>query len=143
MSFDLKIVKGDIAINSDGTLGTVTGTAKIRQDIIKILLTRLGDNKFHPFYGSKIGSIEVGNIPDPDLIDSDLRTSAEEAILKLISLQKQQEKVQFIGPEERILSIKYIDVARDEIDPRLYNIFISVVTQKLSTIEDTIVVRVI
>ena len=52
MSFDLSIEKGDIKIGSDGSLSTVSGNNKLRQDIIKILLTDIGDNKFHPKYGS-------------------------------------------------------------------------------------------
>lgn len=142
MSFDLKILKGDIATSSGGPQ-TVTGTDKVRQDILKILLTELGSNKFHPAYGSKLGAIQIGYIADPELVDSDLRSSAEEAILKLMNLQGSQSKVQFVSPEERILAINYIDVTRDKLDPRMYNIGISVTTQRLKTIEDTVAVRVI
>ena len=52
MSFDLALERGDIKINRDGSMKTVFGNAKLRQDIMKILLTELGDNKFHPKYGS-------------------------------------------------------------------------------------------
>ena len=37
MSFDLALERGDLKINRDGTVKTVSGNSKIRQDIIKIL----------------------------------------------------------------------------------------------------------
>ncbi len=144
MSFDLKIVGGDIAINKDGSVKLVRDNEKIRQDIIKILLTKLGENKFHPQYGSEIGALQIGSIPDPELLDLDLSSSAETAVRKLISLQRAQaRRGQFLSPGEVIVDIKNIAVARDEVDPRLYNIFISVLTQKLTTINETISVRII
>ena len=38
MSFDLKIAKGDLQLNGDGTISLVSGNQKLRQDILKILL---------------------------------------------------------------------------------------------------------
>ena len=143
MSFDLKILKGDIVIDKTSSISTVSGNEKLRQDIIKILLTKLGENKFHPSYGSKIGLIEIGYVPDAELLDLDLKLAAEESIVKLMLLQRQQEAFQFISPDEKILNINDISVTRDKIDPRMYNIFISVITQKLSTISDSIVLRVL
>lgn len=144
MSFDLQIVGGDIAINRDGSVALVRDNDKLRQDIVKILLTRLGENKYHPQYGSEVGALQIGSIPDPELLELDLSSSAESAIRKLISLQRSQaRRGQFQSPGEVIVEIKGIEVARDEADPRLYNIFISVITQKLTLINDTITVRII
>ena len=65
MSFDLTLNKGDIKITNTGTVSTVTSNAKLKQDIIKILLTEVGDNKFHPEYGSHVGALEIGHYADP------------------------------------------------------------------------------
>ena len=52
MSFDLKIEGGDIKLEADGSLTTVFDNNKLRQEVVKILLTKLGENKYHPSYGS-------------------------------------------------------------------------------------------
>lgn len=143
MSFDLKIEKGDIAINRDGTIKTVFDNEKLRQDIIKILLTRLGENRFHPEYGSDVGALQIGHVADADFLELDLTSSAETAVRKIMALQRAQAKRQFLTPGEIIVSIVDISVTRDTIDPRMYNIFISVLTQKLTTLTESVSVRII
>lgn len=142
MSFDLKIEGGDIKINSDGTLSTVFDNNKLRQDIIKLLLTKLGENKFHPNYGSQVGSITIGHVPDQELLEIDLRASVEDSIRRLMSLQKNQSRKQYLTPGEKIISILGVNAERDTVDPRLYNIFISVQTGALTEITEAITVRI-
>jgi hypothetical protein len=143
VSFDLKITKGDISIGAGGIINTVSDNNKLRQDIIKILLTKLGENKFHPSYGSDVGAIQIGHIPDKSLLELDLTSSAESSIRRLITLQRGQSRRQFLTPGETIVSILDVSVSRDEVDPRLYNIFISVQTQRLTSLTETITVRII
>jgi hypothetical protein len=142
MSFDLALTRGDIKIAADGTVNAVAGNAKLRQDIIKILLTELGDNKFHPRYGSHIGSLQIGHHADAKLVSLDLESSARNAIRILMSLQRSQSKRQALTPGERIIDVLDVSVARDDIDPRLYNIFVSVLTQELTEVRDNITVRI-
>lgn len=143
MSFDLKIVGGDIAISKSGNIEIVSNNEKLKQDIVKILLTKTGSNKYHPAYGSEIGILQIGHAADAELLELDLQSSAEEAIRKLISLQKKQSKRQFLSPAEVIVDIVEISVARDVNDPRAWNIFISVLTQKLTTLTESIQLRII
>lgn len=143
MSFDLQIKHGDLVLDTAGSLSIVNGNNKIRQDIIKILLTRLGDNRFHSRYGSDIGSLRIGGVADQQLIELDLRRSAEEAIRYLISLQKSQGMRQVLSLSEVIVDIVDITTERDTGDPRLYNIFVSVLTQKMDIIEETVTLRII
>tara|TARA_Y100000310_G_scaffold291390_1_gene319308 strand:+ start:362 stop:793 length:432 start_codon:yes stop_codon:yes gene_type:complete len=142
MSFDLTLERGDIKIKPSGSVDMVIGNAKLRQDIIKILLTELGDNKFHPKYGSHIGSLQIGYHADNKLVSLDLETSARNAIKNLMSLQKSQSRKQPLSPGERIVDIVNVSVARDDIDPRLYNIFVSVLTQELTEVRDSVTVRI-
>ena len=142
MSFDLTLERGDIKIVSGGALGLVSGNAKLRQDIIKILLTELGDNKFHPKYGSYIGSLQIGHQAENKLISLDLESSARTAIKNLMSLQRSQARRQSLTPGELIIKIIDVSVARDDVDPRLYNIFVSVLTQELTEVRDNITVRI-
>lgn len=142
MSFDLTLDRGDIKIGPGGALDVVVGNAKLRQDIVKILLTELGDNKFHPGYGSYIGSLRIGHQADARLIALDLESSAKTAIRNLMSLQRHQSRRQNVSSGELIIEIVDISVSRDEVDPRLYNIFVSVLTQELTEVRDNITVRI-
>lgn len=141
MSFDLKISKGDIVIERDGAVGVVFDNNKLRQDIVKILLTKLGENKFHPNYGSAVGALQIGAIQDQKFLELDLTNSAENAIKKLMSLQKQQMKRQYLRPGEIIVAIRDISVTRDSVDPRQYLIFVSVQTQALTTLTESITIK--
>ncbi len=143
MSYDLKIKNGDLVLDSGGIPTTVIGNQKIRQDIVKILLTRLGENKFHPNYGSDIGSLRIGEALSKNMVESDMKRSVEQALRYLISLQKAQSRFQFLSSSELILDVQNIGVERDSDDPRLYNIFISVLTQKLDVLEEVITIRIV
>jgi hypothetical protein len=143
VSFDLKIRKGDIAIAADGRLDIVSDNNKLRQDIVKILLTKLGENKYHPTYGSEVGALQIGHVPDQALLELDLSSSAEASVRKLIVLQRSQAKRQFLTPGETIVSILDVSVSRDTVDPRMYNIFVSVQTQRLTSLTEVITVRIL
>jgi phage baseplate assembly protein W len=142
MSFDLKIVRGDIFVSRDGTVDIVTGNSKLKQDIIKIMLTELGENKYHPSYGSATGSLQIGSVLDAEMMEMDLSSSAEQAVRRIMSMQRTQAKRQFLSPSEVILDIVNVSVERDQVDPRLYNIFISVLTEKLDRITENVTVRI-
>jgi hypothetical protein len=60
-----------------------------------------------------------------------------------MSLQREQSKRQLLSSSEIILDVKNISVERDEEDPRLYNIFISILTQKLEQINEVITIRIV
>ena len=142
MSFDLSLERGDIKINSDGSVKTVSGNSKLRQDIIKILLTEVGDNKFHPKYGSHIGALRAGQMADDKLISLDLEASAMSAIENLMALQRAQSRRQGVGPGEVIMEVLSVSAKRDTRDPRLYNVFVSVLTQQLTEVRSNVTVRI-
>jgi len=143
MSFDLKLKSGDIQLENDGSISIVSGNQKIRQDLVKILLTKLGENRFHPQYGSNTGLLQVGSTADQNLLELDLNQSVQSATRFLMSLQREQSKRQLLSSSEIILDVKNISVERDEEDPRLYNIFISILTQKLEQINEVITIRIV
>jgi len=143
MSFGLKLKNGDLKLTKEGTLETVTKNSKLRQDIVKMLLTKKGSVKYHKEYGSELGIISTDNYMGEDLIESKVEQTIYEGISKLISLQKVQSQRQILSPAEMILSIKGVSVERDVDDPRLYNVFVSVITQQLSEISESITVRLI
>jgi len=59
-----------------------------------------------------------------------------------MSLQRSQSRRQTLNPGEIIIDILDISVARDEVDPRLYNIFLSVLTQDLTEVRNAVTIRI-
>jgi len=142
MSFDLKIKNGDISLNNDGSLTTVVGNNKLRQDILKILLTDFGSNKYHKRYGSYIGRLNIGDVADSQIISLDLERSARNAVKNLMALQRAQSARQGLSPGEIIVDINSVTVERDELDPRLYNVSVSVLTRELTDLTTSLSVRI-
>ena len=143
MSFDLKIVSGDIEFSNNGDLEVVAMTSKLIQDIQKIVLTEKGDNKFYDFYGSDVGSLKIGSHATSDLVEKNLELSVHQAISNLMYLQRVQLQTQLVDPSEHILSVEKIKVFRDITDPRLYNVNISVLTKSNKKIEELISVKIV
>ena len=143
MSFDLKIINGDLAISKSGKLETVNQNSKIIQDIKKLLLTDLGSNKYHPNYGSPLGEGSIGSYQDEKFLKMNIKNSIERSINRLINLQRNQLKYQYVSPAETIMYIKNINVFRDKSDPRMWSVFVSVVAQDLSEVNDVISIRAI
>tara|TARA_B100000131_G_scaffold268559_1_gene267523 strand:- start:606 stop:1037 length:432 start_codon:yes stop_codon:yes gene_type:complete len=142
MSFDLKIKNGDIVVGRTGDIDIVFDNEKLKQDVIKILLTGIGENKFHTYYGSAIGSLDIGSIPDQAIIEMDMTTSAEESIRNLMRLQSSQGRSQFLTPGEQIIEILGVEAVRDQDDPRSYNVYVSLLTRKLTNITESVVVKI-
>jgi len=142
MSYDLKIVNNDLGINPDGTLQTVHDNEKLVQDILKIILTSAGSNKIFRWYGSSLGTRIIGNLLDPTQLETEVARSVQTALNNLVALQKVQGRTQYISAGEAIASIRGVSVLRNNEDPRLYEIKISVLTRKLTILEDTFTLRV-
>jgi len=142
MSFDLKIQNGDISIGSDGDVEFVIGNEKILQEVKKIVLTEIGENRFHPYYGSRAGSLSPGNIVDYNFISSEIKRSVTESIVNLMRLKEAQSRTQILNPSEVILSVDSVLVERDLIDPRVWSIFISITAQSLDEINTVVNIRV-
>jgi phage baseplate assembly protein W len=143
MSFDLRIQNGDIKISRDGDLDVVLDNEKIRQDIIKILLTKLGENKYHTYYGSSLGALEIGGVPDREIVEGDLLRMTEESMAVLMRLQSNQAGIQYITPGETIVDILNVDIDRDVSDPRGYNVSVTVLTRKLTKVTESVTVRIL
>ena len=134
MSFDLKIVNGDFVIGN-GNLKTVVDSEKLIQDILKMCLTTAGSNPIHPWYGSFISRTIVGNPNYTSILVQIAKSQLTTALQNLKDLQELQIKaLQKISADEQIAAISDISVIRNEIDPRLFSIVISVLTKGLKPI---------
>ena len=132
MSFDLKILDGDLVVGTNADLAQVQNTEKLVQDILKMLMTEIGSNQFFAWYGSPLGSTMVGSPYDTEFIasvaESQIRTSLE----TLQNLQREQSAKQIVTPSELLAAIKTVNIVRNEVDPTFFSVLLSVLTKNLT-----------
>jgi hypothetical protein len=133
MSFDLKIQDGDIAIGKDADLKKVENTEKLIQEILKMVITPLGSNVYHPWYGSPISKSLVGSPFDMEFISTIASNQLKNSLENLQKLQSIQSSYQQISPSEQIAAIQEIRIERNQVDPRYFSIVIKVVAKDLTT----------
>lgn len=137
MSFDLKLTGGSFAFNSNGSLERLFNEDKLKQDIIKVLLTSQGDVKLHPWYGSPLGERVIGKVLPFNILESEVAEAVNFALNNLMKLQSLQLRDgQYLTPNEQISQIVNIKVQRSMYDSRQYNIVIDVTTKKGSVIRE-------
>lgn len=129
MSFDLRILNGDLVINN-GALGVVTDSAKLIQDILKILLTDVGADPLQPSYGSYLSRSVIGNAMENGAIVQIAKSQINTCLTNLQQLQQLQIKsMQQVSADEQLAAITGISVVRSTFDPRLFNIKVSGLTK--------------
>ena len=129
MSFDLKIKNGDLVLNN-GQLQTVVDSEKLIQDILKMCLTTAGTNPLHPWYGSFISRTIIGNPMSNGIIVQIAKSQLSTALDNLKNLQNQQVKsFQRVSADEQINLISDISIIRNQIDPRLFDVNIKVISK--------------
>ncbi len=129
MSFDLKIINGDLVIQN-GDLRTVTDSEKLIQDILKICLTNVGSNPLNPGYGSFLSRTVIGNPMYTSTIVQIAKSQLNNCLTGLQTLQQRQVKSrQRMTADEQLAAITDISVVRSTIDPRLFNVKIKAITK--------------
>lgn len=129
MSFDLKIISGDLVINS-GDLQKVVDSEKLIQDILKICLTNVGSNPLNPGYGSFLSRTIVGNPVNASVLVQISKSQLNTALINLQNLQLEQiRSFQRVSADEQIAAITDISVLQSQTDPRLYSVTISVLNK--------------
>lgn len=142
MSFDLKIVNGDLSIKN-GALEIVRDTDKLLQDILKICLTKVGSNPNQPWYGSFLNKSMVGALWDNDVTITSAQSHLQTAIETLKKLQQLQlaEGFQNVTAAEQIAAIMQISINRNKFDPRLYEVMIRVLSKGLTQVTGQFSIR--
>jgi phage baseplate assembly protein W len=129
MSFDLKLLGGDLVINN-GDLEIVEDSDKLVQDILKLVSTQLGSNPFFPSYGSPITQALIGTAYDREFLSNITTQQLQSSLEKLQKLQQDQLNYnQVVTPEEQIAAIENVYVEQSEDDPRFYNVGLSVISK--------------
>lgn len=131
MSFDLKLTGGDLVL-VQGQLKTVTDSEKLIQDILKVCLTTAGSNPLHPWYGSFISRTIIGNPNHTSVLVQIAKSQLTNALQNLKDLQGLQVKeFQRVSADEQIAAISDISIVRNQLDPRLFDVVIKVMTKGL------------
>lgn len=133
MSFDLLVQNGDLVISASD-VAKVESTQKLEQDLLKICITPLGSNKFFPMYGSPIAKSMIGMVLDPLFSNTVASSQLRNSISVLQQLQAEQSKRQFLTAAEQIAALKNIEIDRDTSDPRVFSIFVDVISKALTVV---------
>lgn len=129
MSFDLKLVGGDLVIKN-GDLDTVQDSDKLVQDVLKLVSTQLGSNPFFPGYGSPISQALVGTAYETTFVESMATQQLKASLERLQSLQQDQiRKNQTVTPDEQIAAIEDVSVSQARNDPRYYLVQLTVISK--------------
>ncbi len=132
MSFDIKIVSGDIALGTSGDLQKVENIDKLLQDSLKIVLSDKSNNKYHSEYGSDLNALLIGTpISDNWVSFNKVRQSIVNALQILAGYQLQQTKWQITSLSELIFDIEGTYIEVNKYDPRHFDVTIFLVTQDL------------
>jgi phage baseplate assembly protein W len=142
MSWDLKIVSGDLVLKN-GKLDIVQDSAKLIQDILKILLTAAGSNPLQSWYGSFLSRTIIGNPNnDPGMLIQIAKSQIETALTNLQNLQKLQlQSFQRMSADEQLSAILGISVTQSQVNPTLFMIKIKVMTAGLRSVDTSFVVN--
>jgi hypothetical protein len=129
MSFSLKILNNDLNI-VQGKLQTVINSEKLIQQILKICLTEVGGNPLHPSYGSFLSRSVVGSALASNMIVQIAQSQINTCLQNLQTIQQLQLKsFQKVSADEQLGAVLGISVIRSNLDPRLFNININVLTK--------------
>lgn len=140
MSFDLALIDSDLEINSDGTIKTVTGADKLKQDIVKIILTPIGSVRYHPWYGSSVGENMIGQIIPENVLNQELSSALLDSLNRLQVLQRAQAANQRVTLSELIASVQDIAIQRSAIDSRQVHVIVKVIAKDYNAVEEEFVI---
>jgi hypothetical protein len=136
MSFDLALINNDLKVNPNGAVRTVSDTPKLKQDIVKIILTPLGSVEAHPWYGCPINEDLVGKVLPRNMMQEQARVSVEIALNRLKDLQRAQSAGQAVSLAELIQVVAEVTVRNDIEDPRLFILTATVLAKDLSQVDE-------
>lgn len=122
-------IESDIAFDTVGKIKEVTGYGKVKQQLLKILLTVIGDNLYDSEYGSQISSA-IGQ-KFTAYITANIQYSIYRAVQHLMKIQQENN----LPNNETIAELSNIQVEKTK-DVRSIKLSISVITadyQEVST----------
>lgn len=126
----------DIHFDNAGRIISLEGHDKVRQQLIKALLTIKGTNLFDEIYGSVLNE-SIGSKIDSYLA-AKLQFSILDCVNHLIDLQADQG----LPDDERITSVSDVSALVSKIDPRIIELKVTVLCADYQEVNTSMVVRV-
>jgi len=141
MSFDIKIINGDLAFDEQGRAELVRDNNKLVQSVLKLISTTLGSDPFEPGYGLGVTTESLGSITTASVTTQKLEAEILAGVEALQAEQQSLMRTQVLTPGEIIQNIDYVVVEQDASDPRQYNIFIELTTLERTPITINTAIR--
>lgn len=141
MSFDIRVINGDIDFGANGDVVQVTDSDKLAQDVVKLLNTPIGTSPLNLGYGSALTVANIGESIDPALAIDQTIISITAGLEQLIALQDQQRSFQIVTDAESIIDFETPLVQQDPADPRQFNIVVNAISRDLTPISIALVVK--
>lgn len=129
--FSFATYDNDFQFTSGKQLRVVEGTNKIIQGILKVLLTQRGTSLEDQSYGAELDA-GIGSKMQQENY-ADLRDSVYSAIEYYMLLNDNSE-----NPDEIITEIEEVKAVRDDEDPRMILVYVSVITQSGKRVSVTV-----
>lgn len=133
-------VENDFRFDQTGSVILIQNEDLLYQAALKILLTDLGSNPFHSWYGTsireRIGTKALGGVSS--ILSEDVR----QALSRLQALQTEQAKYQQVSFKERLYAILGVSVKRHAQDPTTFLIDVTVQNASATPISLSIVFTV-
>ncbi len=141
MSYDLVLINGDLKISNTSDIQVVRDNEKLRQDVLKILMTPIGGNKANPWYGSNVNNVIVGGVFDVDFTRDVAREQVRSALENLQILQNSQARTQTLTAGEKILSVKNVYINNNPTDQRVIELKVEIITGALTVMTTKFYIR--
>jgi hypothetical protein len=133
-------IENDYRFNLQGDSVLVQDENLLYQAALKILLTQLRSNPYHPGYGSaimsRVGTKAVGAVTS--LLTGDVQT----ALANLQLMQQEQAKHQTVSAKERLYAVTSVRVTPSPSDPTVFEVDVSVVNASGTPVSISIVFSV-
>ena len=107
-------IENDLRFNEIGEIKRVENFDLLYQNVAKVVLTEIGSNPYHDFYGSNAFKLIGKKINGA--VGLSLKESVRRALDLFQRIQQRQHKVQQLSPEERLKSVDSILVQQIEND---------------------------
>ena len=101
MSYDLQLDDGDIVVDNQGDVIVLEGYNKLYQDLLRIMVTSRGDNRFDPNEGCGVYDL-LGQKLTQDLAEMVLSKNVYLGLQYMISQQRIQALKQILSVYEQI-----------------------------------------
>jgi len=122
-------VEQDYRYNDLGGIVAIRDEMKLIQDLKKIVLTQIGSNPFHTWYGTSIPGLIGSKIANAGFIRAKMSGDIQTALRRYMDIQRRQSRLQKVTAKEKLARVLEVVVTQDEYEPTAFNVKIAFVNQ--------------